>query len=62
MIPDLGKYAVEVSLAYTVSIVLLGGIVLLSVRQARAAKAALDEAEKRWITGDAFRGWRCCLR
>ena len=49
MIPDLGKYAVEVSLAYTVSIVLLVGIVLLSVRQARAAKAALDEAEKRWI-------------
>ena len=46
--PDLGQYAGEVLLAYGVSIALLVGVVVLSVRQARKAKAALDEAEGRW--------------
>lgn len=46
--PDLGKYAVEVSLAYGVSAVLLIGVVVLSVAQARRVKRALDEAEARW--------------
>jgi len=45
--PDLGTYAVEVSLAYGVSIALLVGVVALSVVQARRIKRALDEAETR---------------
>ena len=47
MIPDLGKYAVEVSLAYVVSLALLTAIVALSVRQSRKVKRRLDEAEGR---------------
>lgn len=46
--PDLGRYAVEVLLAYGVSLALLLGVVVMSVRQARKAKEALDEAEERW--------------
>ncbi len=46
--PDLGKYAVEVALAYGVSIALLVGVSFLSVVQARRVKRALDEAEARW--------------
>lgn len=45
--PELGKYAAEVALAYGVSLVLLAGIVLLSVRQSRRMKQALDDAEAR---------------
>jgi heme exporter protein D len=45
--PDLGTYAVEVSLAYGVSIALLVGVVALSVLQARRIKRALDQAEAR---------------
>ena len=45
---ELGDYALEVSLAYGVSLVLLAGIVWLSVAQSRRAKKALDEAEERW--------------
>jgi len=45
--PDLGTYAVEVSLAYGVSIALLVGLVALSVVQARRIKRALHEAETR---------------
>ena len=45
--PDLGTYAVEVSLVYGVSIALLVGVVALSVVQARRIKRALDEAEAR---------------
>ena len=48
MMPDLGRYAVEVLLAYGVSLALLLGVVVMSVRQARKAKEALDEAEERW--------------
>ena len=46
--PDLGKYAVEVGLAYGLSIGLIAVLVAVSVVQARKSKAALDEAEKRW--------------
>ena len=46
--PDLGTYAFEVSLAYGVSLLLLGAIVALSVAQARRTKRLLDEAEARW--------------
>lgn len=48
MIPDLGKYALEVGLAYGVSLALILGIVVLSVAQARRARRALEEAEERW--------------
>uniref|UniRef100_UPI004047F1CC heme exporter protein CcmD n=1 Tax=Yoonia sp. TaxID=2212373 RepID=UPI004047F1CC len=47
MMPDLGKYAVEVGLAYAVSIALLGGIIWLSWRQAVKQKRALDAVEAR---------------
>lgn len=46
--PDLGRYALEVSAAYGVSLLLLVGIVVLSVAQARRTKRLLDEAEARW--------------
>ncbi len=46
--PDLGKYAVEVGLAYGVSLALLIGLVWISAIQSRRAKRDLDEAEARW--------------
>lgn len=49
--PDLGKYAAEVTLAYGVTLVLLAGIVLLSVRQARKARAVLEATEARQKNG-----------
>ncbi|SFK67748.1 heme exporter protein CcmD [Shimia haliotis] len=45
--PDLGKYAAEVLSAYGVAIVLLGALVLLSVRAARRARVELEAAEAR---------------
>tara|TARA_R110002051_G_scaffold14460_6_gene46849 strand:- start:15734 stop:15886 length:153 start_codon:yes stop_codon:yes gene_type:complete len=47
MIPDLGKYAAEVGLAYGVSIVLLAGIIFISWRQSVTQKRALDAVEAR---------------
>jgi heme exporter protein D len=47
MMPELGKYALEVSLAYAVSLLLLAGIVALSVWQGRRMRRALEAAEKR---------------
>jgi heme exporter protein D len=47
MMPDLGRYAVEVLSAYAVSIGLLAGIVAISVARARRVRRALDEAEAR---------------
>ncbi len=49
--PELGKYAVEVSLAYGISLALLLGIVWISVAQSRRAKRDLDAAEERWKNG-----------
>ena len=46
MIPDLGKYAVEVLSAYGVSIVLLLGLTGLSVRRFRRARAEMERVEK----------------
>jgi heme exporter protein CcmD len=51
MMPDLGKYAVEVLSAYGVSILLLAGIVGLSVARARRVRRELDEAEARHRRG-----------
>ncbi len=47
MMPDLGKYAEAVLSAYAASIVLLILLVAVSVWQARRAKAALEDVEKR---------------
>ncbi len=49
--PDLGKYAVEVGLAYGVSLALLVGIVWISFVQSRSANHDLDAAEERWKNG-----------
>lgn len=46
MMPDLGAYAVEVLLAYGVSLVVLAAIVGLSVRRDRAVRRALDRVER----------------
>ncbi|MEP0092043.1 MAG: heme exporter protein CcmD [Paracoccaceae bacterium] len=45
--PDLGSYALEVSLAYAGSITLLVVLLGVSVAQSKRAKRALDEAESR---------------
>ena len=47
MMPDLGDYAFEVTLAYAGSILLLVGIIALSWGQARASKRRLEETEAR---------------
>ena len=47
MMPDLGAYAFEVTLAYVGWIVLLVAIVFLSWQQSRAARRRLDDAEGR---------------
>lgn len=47
MIPDLGKYAVDVLSAYGVALGLLIGLVILSLRQSARARAILEDAEKR---------------
>ncbi|MEM7520747.1 MAG: heme exporter protein CcmD [Pseudomonadota bacterium] len=43
--PDLGKYAVEVLAAYGASLALLVGLLVVTVRRGRAARAALDAVE-----------------
>lgn len=45
MIPDLGAYAGAVLSAYAVTAVLLGGLVLASLRRARKAREALERME-----------------
>ena len=49
MIPDLGKYATEVLLAYGVSIALLVILIALSVRRARRVRAQLEAVEARRV-------------
>jgi heme exporter protein D len=44
--PDLGKYALEVLLAYGVSLVLLLGITGLSWRRWRRLRAEMDRVER----------------
>lgn len=46
MIPDLGKYAADVLSAYAVALLLLIGLVVVTLRQAAKARAALDHAEQ----------------
>ena len=50
--PDLGRYAVEVTLAYGVSLTLLAAIVVLSVVRARKVARDLDAAEGRRAARD----------
>ena len=45
--PELGKYAFEVALAYAGSLGLLLGLVALSLVQARRSKRQLEETERR---------------
>ena len=47
MIPDLGKYAVEVMSAYGVSLLLLAVLVATTLRRGRAARAELREIERK---------------
>jgi heme exporter protein D len=47
MIPDLGKYAVEVLSAYGVSLLLLGGITGLSWRRFRRVREEMERVERR---------------
>ena len=47
MMPDLGKYAVEVALAYGVSITLIAVILVLSVLRSRRVQRQLKEIEGR---------------
>ena len=46
MLPDLGKYAVEVLSAYMVSLVLLALLVVLTLRRGSRARAELLSVEK----------------
>ena len=47
MMPDLGKYAVEVLSAYGASLAILSATVLLSFMQGRKARRALRDIEAR---------------
>ncbi|MGG7644457.1 heme exporter protein CcmD [Rhodovulum sp. YNF3179] len=47
MMPDLGKYAVEVLSAYAVSILLIVGIVALSLARSARIRRQLREIEER---------------
>lgn len=47
MMPDLGDYRTEVLAAYAISLLLLGGLILLSARRARRTRARLAEVEAR---------------
>ena len=45
MMPELGKYAIEVMSAYAASLALLALLVVITLRRGKAAKAALARAE-----------------
>ena len=44
--PDLGQYAVEVLLAYAVSLTLLAALIWLSWRRSARIKAQLEQVER----------------
>ncbi len=46
MFPDLGKYAVPVLAAYASMFVLIGGVVLISLRNANKSKETLARLEE----------------
>lgn len=47
MIPDLGAYAAAVLAAYGVSLALLFGLLIVTLRRGQAARRALKEVESR---------------
>lgn len=47
MMPDLGKYAIEVISAYAVSLALIVVLVVISWRRAQVVRARLREVERR---------------
>lgn len=47
MIPDLGKYASDVLSAYVIALLLLGGLVVISLRQSAKARKTLEDAERK---------------
>ncbi|SMX32298.1 heme exporter protein CcmD [Octadecabacter ascidiaceicola] len=47
MMPDLGNYAAEVLTAYALSVGLLVGLLVLSLRRSRKVSAQLAEVEAR---------------
>ncbi|MEI4196667.1 heme exporter protein CcmD [Roseovarius sp. E0-M6] len=47
MMPDLGKYALEVLASYVASLALIAVLVGLSLRRARKVRDALNEVEAR---------------
>jgi len=51
MIPDLGKYAIEVLTVYVVSIAILVGVVAITLHRSRKVKARLAAVEA--MQGDA---------
>lgn len=46
MLPDLGKYAIPVLAAYASMFVLIGGLVLFSLRNAKKSKETLARLEE----------------
>ena len=47
MIPDLGKYAFEVSLAYAVSLTILFVLILRTLMRSARVRRALEQQENR---------------
>ena len=47
MMPDLGRYALEVSLAYAASLALIGVLVALSLLRSARVRRQLEEIERR---------------
>jgi len=45
--PDLGKYATEVLLAYAATILILAGLVVATWARSRSVRRTLDTAERR---------------
>jgi heme exporter protein D len=45
--PDLGKYTETVLSSYAISLILLAGIILVSLRRARRVKKELQDVEKK---------------
>ncbi|MGB5864267.1 MAG: heme exporter protein CcmD [Sulfitobacter sp.] len=47
--PDLGKYAIEVLSAYGVSLLLIAGLLVMSVRRGSKARAQLRRLEEETV-------------
>ncbi len=47
MYPDLGKYAIPVLSAYAAMFILLGGVIIQSLKEARKSKDTLAKLEEK---------------